>query len=76
MLTYIEQLEQMERDLEMFAEYKVDCDCRPQLVNAGTGRATIKHDTYGCPEHCEHIGINTYAREWKCACGAWGDDKN
>lgn len=64
----------IEKDLDAFEAYEVECKCRKQLVNAGTPYSFIKLDNYGCPQHCTHHGINIFASDWRCRCGASHND--
>ena len=69
-------LDLMEEHVKLFEfeqkqqEERTDgCTCRVQMVNTSTTGMYLTSDTYGCPLHCQHQGINTYG-EWWCACGA------
>ena len=69
-----EHMAQFERIQAGRPKYQTYCTCRPQMVNAGTESMFIKWDSYGCKTHCQHTGINTFAREWRCQCGASSED--
>lgn len=70
---YQEHMEMFETEQQKQDARTDGCTCRVTMTNAGTSGMYLGSDTYGCPLHCNHKGINQNG-EWWCACGASHED--